>query len=242
MLDRFRGLATTMARPLVAFLARLGIAPATVTLVGTVGVVLASLVLLPLGLLWQAAVAIGFFGLWDALDGQLARHTRRANAWGAFLDASADRIADGAVLVGVVLYFAGARSDLLFAGITLWALVFAQATSYVKARGEAEGFIVRGGLITRADRLALVVLGAGLAGGGVPYALQVAMVTLAVLGTVTVVQRMASVHRQYRLLDGADRAVDPAAGSGAAVGDGAARGGSERARGATSAPMKQTHQ
>lgn len=207
MLDRFRGLATTLARPLVTGLARLGIAPAVVTLVGTAGVVLASLVLLPVGMLWQAALAIAFFGLWDALDGQLARHTRRANAWGAFLDASADRIADGAVLVGVVLFFVGTRSDLLFAGITLWALVFAQATSYVKARGEAEGFIVSGGLVTRADRLALVVLGTGLAGVGVPYALEVAVAALAVLGTVTVFQRMASVHRQYRLLEDADRSA-----------------------------------
>lgn len=224
MLDRFRGLAATIARPLVICLARLGIAPSVVTVIGTCAVVVASLVLLPLGLLWQAAVAIGFFGLWDALDGQLARHTRRASAWGAFLDASADRIADGAVLVGLVLYFAGRKDSLLFAGITLWALVFAQVTSYVKARGEAEGFIVAGGLITRADRLALVVLGTGLAGAGVPYALHTAVTALAVLGTVTVVQRMASVHRQYRLLDHTEaRAADEA-------GAPRDRGGADRAR------------
>lgn len=213
MLDQFRGLATTVARPLVALLARIGIAPSVVTLLGTSGVVIAALVCLPLGWLWQGAMAIGFFGLWDALDGQLARRTRRASAWGAFLDASADRVADGAVLGGLVLYFAGLQSSLLFAGITLWAMVFAQVTSYVKARGEAEGFIVEGGLVTRADRLALVVLGAAFAGAGVPYALHIAVVALAILGTITSTQRMASVHRQYRQLDGAESALGSARGA-----------------------------
>ena len=78
----------------------------------------------------------------------------------------------------------------MWAGIALWALMAGQVTSYVKARGESLGLDANGGLAARADRIVVAFLGLVLAGIGVPYALHVAVLLLALLGTWTVGQRM----------------------------------------------------
>ena len=74
--------------------------------------------------------------------------------------------------------------------MTLWALVAGQVTSYVKARAESVGLDATGGIAARADRIVVAFVGLVLAGVGVPYALQVAMLLLALLATWTVGQRM----------------------------------------------------
>ena len=64
----------------------------------------------------------------------------------------------------------------MWAGFTLAALVFGQLTSYVRARAESLGFEPHGGLAARADRLLIILAGALLAGLGVPYVLEIAVV------------------------------------------------------------------
>ena len=68
----------------------------------------------------------------------------------------------------------------------------------MKARAEAIGCRADMGIVTRADRIALALVGAVLAGVGVPWALQVTVSVLAVGGIVTVAQRIAGVRRQLR--------------------------------------------
>jgi len=65
----------------------------------------------------------------------------------------------------------------------------------VKARGESLGLDAGGGLAARADRIVVAFLGLVLAGAGVPYALQIAMLALALLGSLTVGQRMVRAWR-----------------------------------------------
>ena len=85
--------------------------------------------------------------------------------------------------------------------MTLVALIFGQLTSYVRARAESLGYAANGGLAARADRLLVILLGALLAGFGVPYVLELAMAFLALAGVVTVVQRIAHVYRQAKVGD-----------------------------------------
>lgn len=176
--------------PAARLLLRLHVAPDVITWVGTILVVVASLATIPRGYLWQGGLLVLVLVLSDGLDGQLARISGRTSRYGAFLDSSLDRIADGALFGAIILYFAGPGQSQLWAGVSLWALVAGQVTSYVKARGESLGLDADGGVAARADRILIAFVGLVLAGLGVPYALQVAVMVLALLGTWTVGQRM----------------------------------------------------
>ncbi|CAA9289446.1 MAG: Phosphatidylinositol phosphate synthase @ Archaetidylinositol phosphate synthase [uncultured Friedmanniella sp.] len=196
MLERFRGLSAAVLGPLVRLLLRLGVSPDVVTIAGTAGVVLASLVCFPPGWLWQGALVVTLFVLSDMLDGQMAKVSGRATSWGAFLDSTSDRLGDAAVFGGILLYFTYQEGSTLWAAVALAGLVFGQWTSYVKARAESLGFTCSGGLAARADRLVIILVGTLLAGLGVPYVLEVAVAVLAVASMVTVVQRILQVRRQ----------------------------------------------
>jgi CDP-diacylglycerol--glycerol-3-phosphate 3-phosphatidyltransferase len=201
MLERFRGLSAKLLGPLVRALLRLGISPDLVTVLGTAGVVLAALVCFPQGWLWQGVLVVTVFVLSDMLDGQMAKVSGKASAWGAFLDSTSDRLGDAAVFGGILLYFTYQRDSTLWAAVALAGLVFGQWTSYVKARAESLGFTCSGGLAARADRLVIILVGALLAGLGVPYVLELAVALLAVASMVTVLQRIAQVRRQAKALD-----------------------------------------
>lgn len=201
MLERFRSLWARILNPVAAALLKRGVSPDAVTLVGTLGVVLGAVVCFPRGWLWQGVLVITLFVFSDMVDGQMAKSSGRASSWGAFLDSSLDRFGDAAVFGGIVLFFAGPRNSMVWASVALAALAFGQITSYVKARAESLGFTADGGLAARADRLALILLGALLAGLGVPYVLEGATAVIAVASLVTVCQRIAKVARQARAKD-----------------------------------------
>lgn len=201
MLERFRAGAYRLITPLARFLNRRGVSPDLVTAIGTLGVMVGALVCYPAGWLWQGTVVVTFFVLADMVDGLMAKLSHTASKWGAFLDSSLDRLGDGAVFGGLLLYFAYERQAPVWAAVSLAALIFGQLTSYVRARAESLGFEANGGLAARADRLLIVLAGALLAGFGVPYVLEIAMTFLAVAGLITVVQRSLAVYQQAKAPD-----------------------------------------
>jgi CDP-diacylglycerol--glycerol-3-phosphate 3-phosphatidyltransferase len=201
MLERFRVRWAKILTPIARFLLRHGVSPDLVTVIGTAGVVVGALLCFPLGWLWQGVLVVTLFVFSDMIDGQMAKMSGRASLWGAFLDSSLDRFGDAAVFGGLLLWFAGPRDSVLWAGVTLAALVVGQLTSYVKARAESLGFTCRGGLAARADRLLVILVGAMLAGLGVPYVLEIAVSALALGGVITVGQRIAQVYRQSKAED-----------------------------------------
>lgn len=201
MLERFRAAWARLLTPAAGALNRLGVSPDLVTIVGTLGVMAGALVCFPQGWLWQGVLVVTAFVFADMLDGQMAKMSGRTSSWGAFLDSSLDRLGDGAVFGGILLYFAGPADAPHWAWVALAALTLGQLTSYVKARAESLGFACSGGLAARADRLVLILLGGLLAGLGVPYVLETAVSLLAVAGLITVVQRVLQVRRQARALD-----------------------------------------
>ena len=198
MLERFRAGASRLLTPIALFLNRHGVSPDLVTAVGTAVVMLAALICYPAGWLWQGSLVIAVFVLADMIDGLMAKLSGTASKWGAFLDSSLDRLGDGAIFGGLLLYFAYERDAPIWAGITLAALVMGQLTSYVRARAESLGFEANGGLAARADRILIVLLATFLEGLGVPWTLEIAMTFLAVAGLVTVAQRSRSVYRQAK--------------------------------------------
>lgn len=196
MLNRFaRAFFTRLFTPIARALVRLGVSPDAVTVVGTAGVCVGALVFFPQGELFWGTLFITAFVFSDSIDGLMARMAGRTGRWGSFLDSTLDRVADGAVFAGLILWFARA-DELVLAAVSLACLVLGGVVSYAKARAEGLGMTADVGVAERADRLVSTLVAAGLSGLGVPYVLEAVLWVLAVLSLVTVAQRMAFVHRQ----------------------------------------------
>ncbi|MFK4297363.1 CDP-diacylglycerol--glycerol-3-phosphate 3-phosphatidyltransferase [Arthrobacter sp. GAS37] len=198
MLNRHaRGFFTGLFSPLARFLIRVGVSPDAVTVVGTAGVVLGALILYPLGQLWWGSLLIAVFALSDVVDGIMAREQGRSGPWGNFLDSTLDRLADGAIFVGVAIWFFTGGGNSAIAIASLACLVLGMVVSYARAKAESLGFYANVGIAERAERLISVLLVTGLTGLGLPpVVLLVTLVMLAAATAVTVVQRMAAVREQ----------------------------------------------
>jgi CDP-diacylglycerol--glycerol-3-phosphate 3-phosphatidyltransferase len=139
-----------------------------------------------------ALVLVG--GAFDLVDGVVARRQGRVTTFGGFLDSSLDRLVDMALLLGLVIHYVASGASALgwLAGAALVATVL---VSYTKARAESVVPDFKGGLLERAERIVILVLG-GLT-GWMPLALAV----VAVGSAITAGQRIALAHRLMRELD-----------------------------------------
>lgn len=180
--------------PMGRALVRLGVTPDMITIVGTVGTIAAAVTLFPSGHLFVGGVVIWFFVMFDMLDGATARARGGGTRYGAVLDATCDRIADGAIFAGLAWWSIYHLDNKPLFVATMICLVTSQVISYAKARAEASGLNGDGGLIERPDRLVIVLVGAGFTGLGLPWAIHIAMWLLAVGSVITVGQRMWSVR------------------------------------------------
>jgi CDP-diacylglycerol--glycerol-3-phosphate 3-phosphatidyltransferase len=181
--------------PVVARLARAGVTPDQVTVVGTVAAVAGAVLLFGTGELFWGTVVVTSAVLLDLLDGALARARGGGSAFGAVLDSTGDRAADAAIFGALAWWFSGAGDNRLLVLLALLCLVLGVLTSYVKARAEGVGIPCDVGIVERLERLLLVLFGTGLAGIGVPYALHVGLWVLLAGSAVTVVQRFVAVYR-----------------------------------------------
>lgn len=198
MLKRLRAIVTRLVSPLARALLRAGVSPDVVTVVGTLGAMAGALVLFPMGRLFAGTMVITFFVLFDVLDGTMARLAGRSGPWGAFLDSTLDRFADGAVFVGLTVYLAG-QGDAVGAAGGLACLVLGAIVPYARARAEGLGMQATVGIAERGDRLLIALVAAGIVGLGVPDpVLPIVLWALAAASLVTVVQRMVVVYRQAR--------------------------------------------
>lgn len=198
MLKNLRGALTALLAPVVSALIRLGVSPDAVTVMGTVGVCAASLWLFPAGHLMWGAVVVGTLVSLDAVDGAMARRLGRSTPWGAFLDSTADRVADAAVFAGV-MWWCLRVGEPVAAGCTLVCLVLGGLVSYARARAEGLGYEAAVGIAERPDRLVVVLVAIYAVGAGAPVVvLTVALAVLAAASAVTVGQRVVTVYRQSR--------------------------------------------
>ncbi len=192
-----RKVAAVIIDPPAKLLVRMKVSPDAVTLTGTIGGSLSMLILIPQGeFIWAFVLGV-FFGMSDLLDGTMARMTGKSGPWGNFLDATLDRITDGAVFAALVLWGINQDNYWIVSGALL-ALVSGQVVSYAKARAEAVGATANVGIAERAERLILTGIAVLLTGIGVPYVLAIALWIIGIAGVVTVLQRMIEVRRQLR--------------------------------------------
>lgn len=198
MLNKYaRALFAAIFTPVAALLVRLKVSPDAVTIVGTLGVAAGALIGYPLGELFWGTVVITLFVFSDIVDGLMARMLGRSGKWGAFLDSTLDRVGDGAVFAGIVVWFYTGGNNHFIAALALTCLILGSIVSYAKARAEGLGMSANVGIAERSDRLVVVLVATGLVGLGIPEAvLAVVLVLLAIASLVTVFQRVLTVRRQ----------------------------------------------
>ena len=198
--------------PVAKGLVRLGVSANAVTVVGAISTIIISLGTGVTGWLFAGAVLLTLAVIFDALDGSVAALTTGGTEFGAFLDSTLDRIADWAVLAGVIVYFAlhtdwsAAQSSgwmmwvaVIGIAAALCSIMTAFVTSYARARAEAVGFSASNGIATRSDRLVITIVAIAVAGlTGVDAWLTLGMVVLFILGIITVMQRIHTVYSQMR--------------------------------------------
>ncbi|MFC4002402.1 phosphatidylinositol phosphate synthase [Prauserella oleivorans] len=199
MLNIFaRASVSRVTDPIGAALVRAGLTPNAMTLIGTAGAFVCALVFFPAGMLLAGTFTVWGFVMLDLLDGAMAR-ARGSTPFGAVLDATCDRLVDGALFASIAWWAFVVEGNERAATAALICLVLAQVISYVKARAEASGFTTAdGGLIERAERLIIALVGTGLQGLSVPHAVEVSQWLLAVLSAVTLLQRILGVARSAR--------------------------------------------
>jgi CDP-diacylglycerol--glycerol-3-phosphate 3-phosphatidyltransferase len=147
------------------------------------------------GQLLIGLIIVVLSALTDLIDGAMARARGKSSRFGAFLDSTMDRVADGAVFASLAFWLVNA-GRLAPAAAALVCLVAGYIVSYAKARAEGLGMSCNVGIAERAERLILVGIGALLSLFGVPYALDAALWLIAALSLITVWQRMIYVYRQ----------------------------------------------
>lgn len=187
--QRTRVYAETPAR----WLGRLGFSPNALTVIGSVLTACVGL-LIAQGWFLAAGICLWVFSATDTLDGALARATGRVSVFGAFLDSVCDRYAEAAVFFGLVWYYQWTSNPLGLA-LAYVALVGSLMVSYARARAEGVGLQAADvGWFQRPERI--ITLGIGLlVGAFVPLVLEMVLGVLAVLTTVTVLQRVRHVAR-----------------------------------------------
>ena len=196
-----RGLTKALfTRPALA-LGRLGVTPNMLTVTGTILSVTAAVTLLPRGHFVAGPLVLLVVLVADSFDGILARATAKSSVFGAFLDSTMDRLADGAVLGSLAAWAALSmpagtlRTTTIVAALA--AMILAATVPYARARAESIGATAKVGIAERTDRL-LVALGATFVVGlGAPqWVLTAALGYVAIASFITVIQRVWTVYRQ----------------------------------------------
>ena len=188
---------TRLITPVVRVAVRCGVTANAVTIAGGLGTVASALYFYPRGDLFLGTLVITVFALSDLFDGAIARLTGgNGTSWGGFLDSTIDRVTDSAILIGALLYFLD--NDDAVAIAVLVSLVTGGLIPYIRAKAESMEIECSGGIAERTERLIIALTALGLYGLGIEIAAIVGFTLLALLGLVTVVQRVVIVHRALR--------------------------------------------
>lgn len=206
--DYLQKLIYTLINPIIKGMIKMGITPNMVTTIGFVGNVVAAFLFIHASQLtpisigfswigWGGAILL-FSGLFDMMDGRLARLGNMSTTFGAFWDSTLDRYSELFSLFGITLYLMTASG--IWAGvITFLALVGSIMVSYVRARAEGLGIECKVGLMQRPERVVVTAFAAIITGltsnlwwliGG--------MALIAVLANITAFWRVAHCYKQLK--------------------------------------------
>jgi CDP-diacylglycerol--glycerol-3-phosphate 3-phosphatidyltransferase len=179
---------------IVGMFAALRIHPNILTLTGLAINIFAA-VLFAKGIFAWAGLVVLFAGVFDMVDGEVARRTGRVTKFGAFFDSVIDRYSDMVLLLGLVLWYAK-LDRILYAGIVIMSLIGSIMTSYTRARAESLIPACKVGFLERPERIVLLIVGCW------SNRMGAAMWVMAVLTNWTVSQRIWYTWQETKRLEG----------------------------------------
>ncbi len=188
-----------LLEPIAAFLVRRRVSPNVITTCGTICSIIGGAIYAS-GHIRTGGWFLSITALFDVLDGTVARRTGRSTAFGAFYDSTLDRVADGAVLAGLTVFYATSakHGSVAMVIVCLVGMLGGFLVSYTRARAEALGVNAKVGFMQRPERVVLLSVPQaffGLALDG--WVLGAIIVSLTVSSWATAIQR---VHAVYRTL------------------------------------------
>jgi CDP-diacylglycerol--glycerol-3-phosphate 3-phosphatidyltransferase len=189
-----KAIANNVTEPIVRLIARTPLTPNVITLIGF-AITIAAGVLAFTEHLLAAGIVVLAAGIFDMLDGALARLTERVTKFGAILDSTLDRVSEALVLLGLLAVFvrdAQLAESMLIGAALLGSLL----TSYTRARMEGLGIECKAGLFTRPERVIVTALGLILS--GIDYALLIMLIIITFFSWYTVVERMVYARRNLK--------------------------------------------
>lgn len=180
--------------PVTKLIQQTPLTPNSLTWIGLF-IAIAAAVLVATGHLFAAGWVVAFSGVFDLLDGALARATGRVTKFGGVLDSTLDRAGEAVVLIGLMILYVTQPS---VPGIILVGMGFAgsQLVSYIRARAEGMGIKCEIGVFTRPERVAILSFGLLLARFN--PVLLIALGLIALLSWITVGQRLRHVWRETK--------------------------------------------
>jgi len=182
-----------ITKPIIKGLSKSGIKPDALTFAG-LAIDIGAAYVIASGHFFLGGVLILVSGLFDLLDGALARFSNQATKFGAILDSTVDRISEAVALCGLLIWYLYLPKGATLAIVAIFAiLVGSFLVSYIRARAEGLGLQCRVGLFTRAERV--IVLAVGLLVNQVFIALWV----LVVFVYITVAQRLLYLRKQTKV-------------------------------------------
>lgn len=205
-LEQLRDAVKSIMRRLARLLDKISggrLTPNQVTFMGLIAHIPVALLIGSRHYLWAAAIFLAIFGLFDTLDGELARYQKRTTLRGMFIDSSADRIKEVILYCGIMTALVRTGHDLTMV-VAVGALGASLCTSYLNAWGEAvlaqgkgtngghnTNKSFRGGALSFDLRMTLIIVGLFI------NQLEAVIYIIFVLAVITVIQRF--IHISGRL-------------------------------------------
>ena len=187
-----RNLAYRITDSMVRILSKSGITPNALTFINLALNIVAAYVIAT-GHLLLGGVLVLVAGLFDLLDGALARFTKQTTRFGAILDSVADRISEAAILCGLLIWHIPQEEASLEIVLIFVVLIGSFLVSYIRARAEGLGWQCQVGLFTRAERVIVLVIGLLI------NQIFIALCVLVIFVFITVVQRLIYLRKQGRI-------------------------------------------
>jgi len=182
-------LVTRLIEPVARFALRIGLTPNAITILGALGVLASAGFFYTREEYFVGTLFISFFALSDLFDGTMARISQQgASKWGGFLDSTIDRITDSAITIAILIPLIQADDRLSYLGLIT--LVTGLLIPYIRAKAESFSIDCSVGIAERTERLIIILTATGFEGLGVPFALAAGFWLLAILGVITVFQRI----------------------------------------------------
>src|SRR3981081_2727834 len=189
--------------PAVGFLARNNVSPNTITTVGTL-LTIAAEVVYATGHIMTGGWLMSVTAVFDVIDGQVARRTGKSTVFGAFYDSTLDRVADGALMAGLTVFYMTnpVHYNIYMVVVCLVGIIGTFLVSYTRARAESLGIDAKVGVMQRPERIVLLSAPQALFGlfwNG--WVLMAIIILLSVTSWITAVQRIAFVYGFTKHLD-----------------------------------------